>query len=116
METLLNCISNNARGVPIFFKNNFEYKILSHEIDTEGNLLIIDLQIGEILLKIINIYGPNKDDPKFYHYVIEKIQSSNHDYLIWCGDFNMALNPTLDSYNYVSINNPKARRLVNNLI
>ena len=28
----------------------------------------------------------------------------------------MALNPTLDSFNYVSINNPKSRSFVNNLI
>ena len=47
---------------------------------------------------------------------VKKMHTSNHDYLIWCGDFNMALNPTLHSFNYVSINNPKSRSFVNNFI
>ena len=68
------------------------------------------MKINEIKLKIINIYGPNKDDPNFYRVVAEKIQVSDHDYLIWCGDFNMTL------LNFVSINNPKARGVVNSLI
>ena len=56
------------------------------------------MQINEIKLKIINIYGPNRDDPVFYASVCEKMHTSNHDYLIWCGNFNMALYPTLDSF------------------
>ena len=29
--------------------------------------------------------------------------------IIWCGDFNLVLNPALDTYNYKNINNPMAR-------
>lgn len=31
------------------------------------------------------------------------------EYFILCGDFNLVLNPDVDTYNYISINNPKAR-------
>ena len=54
--------------------------------------------------------------PTFYSTLTEQFQSSEYDYLIWCGDFNMTLNPSLDSFNYVTINNPQARRYVNNFI
>ena len=91
-------------GVAIFFGNKFEYEILSNETDNEGFIdnqyalyasvcekmhtsnhdylvwcgdfnMIINMQINEIKLKIINIYGPNKDDPVFYASVCEKMQN-----------------------------------------
>lgn len=33
----------------------------------------------------------------------------DNEYFILCGDFNLVLNPDIDTYNYISINNPKAR-------
>ena len=113
---ILNGAYSNARGVAIFFSNKFEYEILNHDQDIDGNLLIVDLQISQTKIKVINIYGPNADNPAFYASVLNKIQSSDHDYIIWCGDFNMTLDPSMDSYNYNSINNPRARNYVNNLM
>ena len=78
--------------------------------------MTIDIEISDMKLKIVNIYGPNNDDPTFYSTLTEQFQSSEYDYLIWCGDFNMTLNPSLYSFNYITINNPQARRYVNNFI
>ena len=39
----------------------------------------------------------------------EKIEHSNTDYCIVCGDFNIVIDPTKDSYNYKHINNPQSR-------
>ena len=33
-----------------------------------------------------------------------------------CGDFNLTLNPKLDSYNYVRINKPRARIILLDII
>lgn len=33
----------------------------------------------------------------------------DNEYFILCGDFNLVLNPDIDTYNYKYINNPKAR-------
>ena len=43
---------------------------------------------------------------------------SKHDqsYIIWCGDFNLTLNPKLDSYNYVTINNPRSQTILLDII
>ena len=38
----------NARGVAIFIRNNFEYKIGTLEHDKEGNMIILDLIISDI--------------------------------------------------------------------
>ena len=115
-EFILHGKHHNSRGVAILFGNHIEYTILNTEKDTEGNLLIIDLQVTEIKLKLINIYGPNTDDVHFYENVSDRIRRNELDYIVWCGDFNMTLNPSLDSYNYSKINNPNSRNYVLNLL
>ena len=77
----------------------------------DGNLLILDLNIASISVRLINIYAPNLDTPDFFQNLAEFIDQNKQDYLVICGDFNLVMNPNLDSYNYVSINNPKSRNL-----
>ena len=33
--------------------------------DNAGNFLILDLDLGEVSLRLINIYGPNIKNPTF---------------------------------------------------
>lgn len=58
---------------------------------------------------MINIYGPNTDCPDFFEEVRECFLEFDNDYYILCGDFNIALNQTLDTQNYSHVNNPKAK-------
>ena len=57
--------------------------------------------------------GPNTDNTEFYKDLVE---DTNSDYTIVCGDFNLVLNPDLDSYNYKHINNPRVRQIVLNMM
>ena len=61
-------------------------------------------------IKIINLYAPNQDSPAFFQHIYDTIASNDKEYIILCGDFNLVLYPCLDSCNYISINNPRARR------
>ena len=65
-DCVLNGFSSNFRGVTILFNTNFEYKLLSVYKDKEGNMISLDINIGEISVKLINLYGPNNDSPEFY--------------------------------------------------
>lgn len=47
--------------------------------------------------------------PEFYVYVQEIFLELNNDSFMLVGDFNLALNSVIDTKNYNSINNPKAR-------
>ena len=60
-------------------------------------------------MKLINIYAPNKDTPDFFKKIGNIIESSNMDYVMLAGDFNITLDPQLDSYIYKQLNNPCAR-------
>ena len=58
---------------------------------------------------LINLYGPNQDDPEFYDQVRETLLEFDNQYFIVLGDFNLVLNQLLDTHNYSGVNNPKAR-------
>ena len=106
----------NARGVAIFFAKNLDYKIHSQKHDTDGNFLILDMTVRNKRLSLINIYGPNKDEPNFYVNLFKMITDIGNKTYIICGDFNISLDPTIDCYNYKHINNPKARKYVLEMI
>ena len=108
-KCVFNSYKSNSRGVCILFNNNFEFEIHSEKRDCDGNLLALDLTIEEHKVTLINIYGPNTDSPQFYENVRNTFLEFDNEYFILCGDFNLTLNPSLDTYNYCGINNPKAR-------
>ncbi|KAK3107474.1 hypothetical protein FSP39_015361 [Pinctada imbricata] len=64
---------------------------------------------------LINIYGPNRDDPEFYKNIDKYIDESEHDFMILTGDFNLVQDPEIDYYNYRNINNQRARDIVLNI-
>ena len=115
-EVILHGERTNARGVAILINNTLEYQIKRIEKDGQGNAIILYLQIQDISLRLLNIYGPNTDDLTFYNNVNQEIIENEEDYILWCGDFNMCLNPALDSHNYVNINNPNCRSCVIDLM
>ena len=106
---MINGYKSNARGVAILLKINFEYQLLDSYYDNSKNIISVDLKLENITIKIINIYGPNIDSPWFYEKLNDLVKNSHLDYTVICGDFNLVLNPDIDSYNYNAINNPRAR-------
>ena len=60
-KVIVNGNKTNSRGVAIFLKNNFEFKIISIENDNNENLIVCDLQIGEVTLRLLNVYALNID-------------------------------------------------------
>ena len=115
-ECIVHGNKTNSRGVAILFGNNFQYKIEGIEKDDKGNMLSLNLKIDDLGLKLINVYGPNKDSPLFYDSINRIITSSNQSYTLICGDFNLVLDPKKDSQSYRHINNPNARNIVLKMI
>lgn len=106
---VFNSFCSSSRGVAVLFNNNFELQLHKEKKDDEGNLLALDLSIDNNRITLVNIYGPNSDCPDFYDKVRECFLELDNDFFILCGDFNIALNQTLDTHNYSHVNNPKAR-------
>lgn len=108
-----NCIfsnyKSNARGVAILFGKDLDYKVNRKIIDENGNYIIIDITVTGKRFTLVNLYGPNVDDPKFFQNIFDYIEEIGNSDVIICGDYNCVLDPDLDYYNYKSVNNAKAR-------
>jgi exonuclease III len=101
--------TSNSRGVAILLNNNFEYKLNRMQQDANGNKLILDINIKGKQITLINIYGPNRDNPAFYEHIREDINYYGNDIVILLGDFNMVMNQDKDTKGYINVNNPKAK-------
>ena len=109
LECYFSSFKSNARGVAILFNNNFEYKVSACKIDDSGNFLALSLEIQSHKITLINLYGPNRDDPNFYDTIGSIIAEYDNPHTMICGDWNLVLDPKTDSLNYVNVNNPLAR-------
>ena len=97
-------------GVAILFKENFEYKITGEHKDQNGRVISLDIRICDISTKLIHLDAPNRDTPEFCNSINDIFENSTQNYTIICGDFNLILNPDIDSFNYKHINNPNSRK------
>ena len=111
-DCILNGISSNSRGVAILFNTSVEYSIASSYKDNEGNLISLDLNLGDISIKLINLYAPNRDSPEFFEKIKEILHLSTQTFTMMVGDFNLILNPLLDCDQYKHLNNPRSRKVI----
>ena len=51
----------------------------------------------------------------FFSKLQDIIEEFDNEMIIVCGDFNLVQNQDLDTYNYININNPRAKESVLNL-
>ena len=115
-EAYFSSYTTNSRGVMTLINNNFEQKVKRIKTDENGNFMILDMVIEDKEVTLVNIYGPNKDNPQFYEQMKQKIEEFQNDHVIICGDWNMIMDVEMDSFNYVNINNPRARQSVLQLL
>ena len=85
-------------------------------MDDNGNFIIVNMSIYNQQLTLVNLYGPNSDNPNFFKLISNQIDDNDNTDIIICGDYNCVLNPKLDYYNYKGINNIKARETVLEII
>ena len=108
-DCFFNSFTSNARGVAILINSNFEFEFLKEKKVKGGNILAIEINIEKVRFTLINIYGPNTDQPEFFELIKDGILEFENENIVICGDFNLVQNPTLDTYNYKHLNHPKAR-------
>ena len=57
--------SRRSRGTAILFKKNIFVTIKKHFADDSGRFQIVDMEYMGKFISLVNIYGPNCDDPTF---------------------------------------------------
>ena len=79
--------------------NYFDFTLHDKVADLDGNKLILNISINNKRLTLINIYGPNKDIPECYEIIKNDIFTYGNN-IILAGDFNLVLDPEIDTLNY----------------
>ena len=107
--------NSQSRGVAILMNNTFQFSVIKTIKDPNGNFLIIVLNTMNTEITIVNVYGPNRDDPDFYTKLEKQLKNLGSSNIVIAGDWNLVLNPTIDYDNYKHINNPKAKEKVSDM-
>ena len=94
--------TSQARGVAILIKKKLGIKVQFIQKDDNGRYINLKIQYAHDDYVLSNVYGPNIDDPVFFHHFIDDIKELNTDLKIIGGDFNLILDPLLDRGGYTS--------------
>ena len=108
--------SSNSRGVGILIKQNHKIIINSVDRDPAGRFLILDIINDGFHINLVNIYGPNQDDPDFYFDTFSKLNHLDSSRLVLAGDLNVALGPLDYRGSRASHGNENSRKALMSLI
>ena len=114
-KTFHSSFKSNSRGVCTLFNNTFEHEIHDEIKDPEGRYHILDITIQNNRVLLVNVYGPNDDDPLFFNNLFTQIQHFQNSAVIMAGDFNVVQNYMKDTINIKGQNNKNAQKVVNDM-
>uniref|UniRef100_A0A8P4G9K3 Reverse transcriptase domain-containing protein n=1 Tax=Dicentrarchus labrax TaxID=13489 RepID=A0A8P4G9K3_DICLA len=91
--------NHNSRGVAILFRKGVQFSHTKTIQDPSGKFIILIGKLYKSPIILVNIYGPNWDDPQFFTKVISSLTDVDTHQLIIAGDLNCVLHPQLDRSN-----------------
>lgn len=95
-HTYLACHNSKQRGVAIMINKKHIFIHTNTIADPEGRFIIIHISLQNTVLCIANIYGPNIDDPSFFHNFFTLLSAHSGKTLVTGGDFNLVCSPEID--------------------
>lgn len=85
--------SSNSKGVSIFINKHLNYSLINKFEDSEGRLILLNVEIDDTIYTLLNLYAPNKrkDRNSFFLNVLRIIEEHRQGILIIGGDMNETL-------------------------
>lgn len=77
-QVFLACYNTQARGVIILLHKSVPFHIQDIIKDPAGRFVIIQGELLTERINLVNIYGPNKDDPRFYNNIFLLVARSKY--------------------------------------
>ena len=102
----------DARGVAILINPKCNIKTKEVSMDLEGRIVMLQVEADENNILIVNIYAPNTDQPQYFLQMAQMINDAKPADFILGGDFNLVIDPSIDSIGRVN-NNQKALEALN---
>lgn len=74
--------TSKARGVAILFRKTVPFQFQSSITDPNGRFIIVIGHINSFPVTLVNIYGPNVDDPAFFRRVFDLIPDNDSSHIV----------------------------------
>lgn len=108
--------TSHARGVAILFRKNIPFQLTFITADPHGRYIMVSGTINAFPLTLLNVYGPNVDNPNFFKKVFDLLPNESNSNIIIGGDLNCYLDPYLDRLSSRPPSNIASVPILNNLV
>lgn len=107
--------NSHARGVLILIHKSIPFRVTKTIEDKYGSYIIVQGMVLSQKLNLINVYGPNDDNPSFFEQLFLTVAALDGPYVIR-GDFNCVLDTTLDRSTQTDTTHVRTRKTLLNYI
>ncbi len=108
-QVLASCCSSHARGVMVLIHMSAPFLVNNSITDKAGRYLIVQGSYMGKAINLVNIYGPNEDNPMFFENLFILL-ASLPGMVIIAGDFNCTLDPLLDRSSGLDSSHSQSRK------
>ena len=114
-QVLASCFSSHSRGVMVLIHKSVPFQVNNTIVDTAGRYLVVQGTLLREDINLVNIYGPNDDNPSFFENLFLLITSLSGKVLM-AGDFNCTLDPRLDRSSGLVTSHSQSRKKIQQFI
>ena len=103
----------------VLINSNFDPNVQIVQTDHQGRWIILNMLLDNKQIWLINLYGPNNDDPSFFENIYKNLSTlqATLDSIIMVGDFNTVLNTSMDRKgNHTTNYHPQALKEIMNVM
>ena len=92
--------ASNSKGIAIIITNNFDANIVNIRRDTNGRMILLDIERNGTIYTVGNIYAPTRNFERdqrlaFREFTNYREQMQN-EHIVLGGDYNLYMNPRLN--------------------
>lgn len=109
------CHTSGARGVMTLIHKSIPIQVEKVIKDTAGRYIILQGVMFSEKINLINVYGPNDDNPSFYKYLFLLVANLPGQYFIG-GDMNCTLDSFKDRSTGIDNTHTKSRAVLHNFM
>lgn len=107
--------TTHARGVMILIHKSVPFQIHNVIGDPAGRYIMVQGTLLSENINLINVYGLNEDDPKFYNNLFLTISNLSGHYVV-AGDFNCTLDPSRDGSSGFDNTHNRSRKTIHHFM
>ena len=92
--------ASNSKGVVIIITNNYDANIVNIRRDTNGRMILLDIERNGTIYTVGNIYTPTRNFEQDQRLVFREftnyLEQMQNEHIVLGGDYNIYMNPRLD--------------------